>query len=197
MRAGRRLPLARAAALIALGELAVHQLRYLLAFGPGAGAELAAQGHSYLGLAAPIVAALALSLVAARVLRAALGGTVGSGPSSLWQVAALYAGAILIVFCAQVVAEGAAFAGHAGGVAAVAAHGGLLALPLSLAVGLTCAMLDRRLHEIECRAATLHPAPRVRRFLLSRLGSVAGPHPRLFAPLAFGLARRPPPRSAA
>ena len=196
MRAGHRLPLARAAALIALGELAVHQLRYLLAFGDEAGSELASQGHSYLGLAAPVVVALALSILAARVVRAALDGRIEGAPSSLTRGAVLYGGSILAVFCAQELGEGAAFAGHAGGAAAVLAHGGLLALPLSLAIGLLCAMLDRRLHEIECLAAALRPARRAPQALPRLLGSVAAAHPRVFSPLAFGLARRPPPLAA-
>ena len=50
-----RLSLARAAALIAVAELGVHQLRYLLAFGGAAGDQLAHQGHSYLGAAAPVL----------------------------------------------------------------------------------------------------------------------------------------------
>ena len=35
-------------ALVPAAALAVHQLRYMLAFGGHAGAELARQGHSYL-----------------------------------------------------------------------------------------------------------------------------------------------------
>jgi hypothetical protein len=36
----------RSAALIALATLAVHQLRYLLAYGSGAHGELLRQGHA-------------------------------------------------------------------------------------------------------------------------------------------------------
>ena len=197
MRTGHRLPLARAAALIALGELAVHQLRYLLAFGGQAGSELAAQGHSYLGLAAPIVAALALSAIAARIVRAALTGRVEGEPSSLRRSAALYAAAILAVFWTQELGEGVAFAGHPGGAAAVLAQGGLLALPLSLAIGLLCALLDRRLHDVERIASALRRSRPGRRLEPGELGTAAAAHPRLYAPLAFGLARRPPPLPAA
>ena len=196
MRMGHRLPLARAAALIALGELAVHQLRYLFAFGGGAGSELAAQGHSYLGLVAPIVAALALSIVAAGILRAALTGRVEGEPSSLRRTAALFAAAILIVYAAQEMGEGAAFAGHPGGAAAVLAHGGLVALPLSLAIGTLCAILDRRLHEVERIAASLRPVGSPRPLCPLELGAAAAAHPRAATPLAFGLARRPPPLPA-
>ena len=36
------------AALVPAAALVVHQLRYVLAYGSGAGIELARQGHSYL-----------------------------------------------------------------------------------------------------------------------------------------------------
>ena len=39
----------RALFLLPAGALLVHQLRYLLAYGPGADSALSAQGHAYLG----------------------------------------------------------------------------------------------------------------------------------------------------
>ena len=51
-----RIPVrARALALVPMGTLVVHELRYLIAFGSHADRELARQGHAYLvwaGLAA-------------------------------------------------------------------------------------------------------------------------------------------------
>ena len=44
---------ARSAALIALAALAVHQLRYLLAYGSAAHEQLLRQGHAYLFGALP------------------------------------------------------------------------------------------------------------------------------------------------
>src|SRR5690349_25105059 len=65
--------LARRASLLALGALALHQLRYELAYGGDASSALAHQGHSYLGGLAPILVALAASVVCARLLAAAIG----------------------------------------------------------------------------------------------------------------------------
>ena len=51
----------RAAALMPAAVLTVHQLRYLLAFGGGSGAELEKEGHQYLSaLAAPIAMSVAI-----------------------------------------------------------------------------------------------------------------------------------------
>src|SRR5689334_1798670 len=65
--------LARRASLLALGALALHQLRYALAYGGETSSALERQGHSYLGDLGPIVVALALSIVCARLLGAAAG----------------------------------------------------------------------------------------------------------------------------
>ena len=43
----------RLASLLAAGALAVHELRYALAYGDHAGHEAAAQGHAYLSLVVP------------------------------------------------------------------------------------------------------------------------------------------------
>src|SRR4051812_45687373 len=107
MKSADRLSLARAAALIAVAELGVHQLRYLLAFGGAAGDELAHQGHSYLGAAAPILAALTVSAIAAGVLRAALGRDRVRAGATLGRRAALFSLAILAVYCVQELAESA------------------------------------------------------------------------------------------
>ena len=67
----------RAAALIAVGALAVHDLRYLIAYRGGAGEELAVQGHAYLRLATPLIAGLlvlAAAAFATRLMRAYASG---------------------------------------------------------------------------------------------------------------------------
>ena len=51
----------RALALVPAGAFAVHQLRYLLAYGHRAGNELAAQGHSYLDSIVPWIVLLVAS----------------------------------------------------------------------------------------------------------------------------------------
>src|SRR5919197_2875781 len=105
--------LPRSAALIALAALAVHQLRYALAYGSNAHAELAAQGHAYLLQSLPILIGLAVAGLAAGLMRAALGlaGSSGRGtgalPVSIVSRILLYAASIGIAFAIQETAEGA------------------------------------------------------------------------------------------
>src|SRR5581483_12089280 len=77
-RAGRRIAIGRVApvALMPAAAFAVHQLRYWLAFGSQAGAELERQGHSYLHSVAPWIVFLIAVAVGAflRALGRAFGG---------------------------------------------------------------------------------------------------------------------------
>lgn len=193
--AARAVP--RTAALVALGALAVHQLRYLAAYGAGAGHELSRQGHGYLTQALPVVVALAVAALAACVLRAALSGAEGDEPSARRR-ALPYALAIAVVFASQETIEGALFTGHAAGLAAVFAGGGWLALPLALLCGWACALLDRGVQRLELIAARAFAPGRPRARPDRDLGRSRRAAARLSAasPLAFGLARRPPPALA-
>lgn len=193
--------LARTAALIALGAFAVHQLRYLAGYGDAAGSELSRQGHGYLVNALPILGAFLISAVAACLLRAALGRRSGSfaelhraGQDTFGRRAGLFAAGILVVFCSQESLEGALCAGHPGGLGAVLANGGWAALPLAVLVALLCALLDRGISTLEAAIAADGAAPARRR------GAADAPVPRQAflvpmsaSPLAFGIARRPPP----
>jgi hypothetical protein len=188
--------LPRSAALIALAALAVHELRYRLAFGANAGEELAHDGHAYLALALPVLVGFALAALAAGVVRAALRRDAGSGPlrRSLAARTGIYALTILAVFSSQELLEGALFAGHPGGPAAVLAAGGWLALPLAILAGALAAILDGglvalgSLIAIRLDAAARPRPPRrcgaLRAIAVPALAS---------RPAAFGLARRPPP----
>lgn len=205
MRRNSAASLARTAALIAVGAFVVHQLRYLAGYGDAAGSELSRQGHGYLAGALPILAAFLLSAVAASLLRAALGRRSGApgecpeepGRDTFGRRAALFAAGIVVVFCVQESLEGALCAGHPGGVGAVLAHGGWLALPLAGLVAIVCALLDRGIVTLEAAIAgdgaslpprrRPAPSPRPRPALLVPLSA---------APLAFGIARRPPPARA-
>jgi hypothetical protein len=188
--------LPRSAALIALAALAVHELRYRLAFGADAGDELAHHGHAYLVEALPVLVALALAALAAGVLRAVLHRDAGSGPvaRSFAARAGLYALTVFAVFSTQELLEGALLAGHPSGLAAVLAAGGWLALPLALVAGALASLLDGGLVALgTLLAARLDSVPRLRP--PRRHGA---PRPRAVVPLAsrpaaFGLARRPPP----
>jgi hypothetical protein len=186
---GRR---ARAVALLTLGALALHQARYLLAYG-----EPAAAGdghrHSYLELLAPplvgaIVATIALTLLAA-ALRRRSGRPLA--PACATERAALFALALLAVYFVQEISELLA-ASHSAGLEAMLGAGGWLVMPLAIALGAVSAFLADWLDRVELRfvGASGPERPRAPR-------TVARPSVAwvalLASPLAFGLARRPPP----
>lgn len=182
----------RLASLLALGAFAVHQLRYLLAYGDGSGRALAEQGHDYLASALPVLAALALAAVLATALRVRLGAGL-SGTS--WSRRIFFcAAALLSIYAGQELLEGTLAAGHPAGAAALLGGGGWVALPLASGLGSLVALAVRLLEGIEVALSRLWPrrlparAPRVRG--AARRERRANP---LSSPLAFGLARRPPP----
>jgi hypothetical protein len=192
---------ARGAALLALGALAVHQLRYLIAFGSQSGEALHREGHSYLAQALPILVALAVALVVATVVTGALARRSGNStePAGVATRALAYAGALFVVFAAQELVEGTLAPGHPAGVAALFAGGAWVATPLALALGLAAAVAERLLVRTEAAIATVL-APRWesrdRRGSPSLLRPRVPGTPRAASPLAFGLARRPPPLAA-
>ena len=197
MRRGLDLRIARTAALLTLGALAVHQLRYLLAFGSESGAVLHREGHDYLAEAIPVLLTVAVAMIAARLIAGAASvrsaGAVAGPPG---RQALLYSGALLCVFWAQELAEGALSAGHPGGLAAIAANGAWIAVPLACLLGLAAAVAERLLDRAEASIAVVLAA--VTRS--SDLAEPAGPatraqrSPLIALTLAFGFARRPPPR---
>jgi hypothetical protein len=185
----------RSAALIALAALGVHQLRYLIAYGGESHEELARQGHGYLFGALPILIGFAIAALTATVLRAALTRLPSPSLGRPRIRALVYAAAILSVFVAQETTEGILFAGHPSGAAAALAAGGWIALPLALLFGALCALLDGGLARLERAVASAGEAPRAPR---ARPGSSSRSRGRIeiplaSRPLAFGLARRPPP----
>src|SRR4051794_40178748 len=104
----------RLAPLLAIGALAVHQLRYAL----GSGGTTAA-GHGYLGAAGAILAGVCVVALAAALARVVRGAS-----STVPRLARLWAGATLAlvaVFAVQELAEGTS----------PVAHGGWLAAPLA------------------------------------------------------------------
>jgi hypothetical protein len=92
-------------ALLPAAAMLVHQLRFMLAFGSGAGLELARQGHSYLHSLAPWI--VVLLAVAAGGFLSALGRALGgqrSLPSRTLSFAALWAicfGCLVAIYVAQ------------------------------------------------------------------------------------------------
>jgi hypothetical protein len=136
----------KAAVLLFAGGLAVHELRYLVAYGAGAQRAEANQGHAYLAMLSPLVATAAALALAAWLIRM-LGGRPGPEArapglrfSRLWAGAS---GLLLGLYALQETLEGVFAAGHPDGIAGVFGHGGWTAVVLALAVGAVLALLLR------------------------------------------------------
>jgi hypothetical protein len=190
--------LARAAAVPA-AAIAVHQLRYLLAYGSTASVELQRQGHSYLHSVAPwIVVALAW---AGGAFLSALGRAMDGQTSAprygcslvvLWLICAA---SLVVIYSGQEFLEGLLATGHPAGLVGIFGYGGWWAIPAALCVGLVLASLLHGarwiLHEVASRRgahARVAPSRPVRAPL-----PVPALLPRL-APLALGWCGRGPPR---
>ncbi|MGP0052703.1 MAG: hypothetical protein ACLPZR_28225 [Solirubrobacteraceae bacterium] len=144
-RAGARSRIAGLApvALLPPAAFAVHQLRYMLAYGAGAGAELQRTGHSYLHSAVPWLV-LALALVAGGFLRAL--GRAFSGQTSLPRYTLSFAGlwlacaaALVAIFACQEFMEGLLARGHPAGWVGIFGYGGWWAIPAAICIGLVLA----------------------------------------------------------
>jgi hypothetical protein len=186
-------------ALFPVGAVAVHQLRYQLAFGADAPRELAEQGHAYLHELTPwIVMAVALGLggLLARLARAWRSGEAdrgkGRGLLVLWALASV---GLFSIYVGQEFLEGLLATGHPQGLTGILGDGGLWALPASVAVGGLLALAVRggralvghvaRLRRQRPRSAGARPPK-----LVFRPGCVALPR---LAPLAGASAGRAPP----
>ena len=138
---------ARLAAILALGAFAVHQLRYLIAFGSSSSEELARQGHGYMAAWLPILGVFTISALLGTLIRGRFGARLAQ--ASLSRRAAIFAAALLAIFVTQESLEGVVAAGHPGGVAAVLGYDGWLAIPLAAAIGFVAALLARALEQVE------------------------------------------------
>jgi hypothetical protein len=185
----------RAALLMPLAAMTVHQLRYYVIFGAHAPAHLARDGHGYLSFLEPLVllaAAIAAGGLAGRCVRAWSGESPrvrrerhAAGPfASTWL---LCTGVLIGLYCAQELAEGMLAVGHAAGVAGIIGHGGLIAAPLAAILGgaLTLALRSaERLLDLVARdgrgrnaaraAAALPPLHRPRALRDWRLAPASG-----------------------
>ena len=183
----------RLASILAVGAFALHQVRYLVA--SGAASSAAHSAHGYMtDLMAPI-AVLVLAAALATLIR----GTEGAAPvrAPLGRRSAVFAGALLAIYVGQESLETMLTVGHPA-LPAMLGAGGWIAVPLAALIGAMSALLARALERVERAIAIVHAirlrsrAPAVRgRALPARELSL------LFAPLAFGLARRPPPPAPA
>ena len=186
-------------ALVPAAALAVHQLRYWLAFGGGASAELARQGHSYLHSVVPwIMLGVGLGVGAflyglGRALRGQTSGpryTLSLG--GLWLACAL---CLVAIYVAQESLEGLFAVGHPAGLAGILGTGGWWSIPAALCVGLVLAVVFHGarwvLDELAHRAAPFTPRVSVRRSGARLVIAVLVPR---LSPLAEGWSGRGPPR---
>jgi hypothetical protein len=131
----------RFVALLGAGTFGVHQARYALGYHEEASRALAQQGHAYLIAAGPLVAGAVMLALAGLVRRLARGaGAPAPGLRALWPAATV---ALVVTYAVQESVEGALAAHHPAGAAAFLAHGGWLALPLAVSVGLAIALAMR------------------------------------------------------
>jgi hypothetical protein len=192
------LPSPARVALVPAAALAVHQLRYWLAFGSDASSELARQGHSYLHSVVPwIVLLIAISVgVFLRAVGRALGGRC-SLPRYTLSFTALWllcAACLVGIYVCQEFLEGLLATGHPGGLAGIFGYGGWWSVPAALAVGLVLAAIFHGARWVLRELALRHGrGTAVRRRRAGGLPPRDVPRPRT-VPLAAGWSGRGPPR---
>ena len=125
--------------------LAVHQLRYLLAFGSHAGSELSEQGDRYVATAAVVATVLvvvSLSFGLMRLVAASRGrGTRMTASAPIWLLWLALTLLLFVGFCALEGLEMALEPHHAAGVTGILGHGGFWSVPAAALVGAVMALL--------------------------------------------------------
>ncbi len=187
---------ARAAGVLALGVLALHELSYALTGGGPSGAHAA---HAYLAGAVPVVVMLATALLAVTLLAPLGGDSFARGSRGVFSRTVLYAGLLLGAFYAQELTEVLVDPAPGDVLAPLAGAGALVAVPLALSLGLVAALVTRGLEDVEellaaAQLGALHTPPRTRYEQPARPNGASSRRlPAAGASLAFGFARRPPP----
>jgi hypothetical protein len=174
----------RAAALLAAGSVAIHQLRYAIGYGHAADHELAVQGHGYFEFALPVVVALTVLALCAVLLRLARGGSRPRPPAPF---GAAWLGSVVVLAAIYGIQESVEGAG-------VVAGGGWIGLALAVPAGLLVALAVRGVHAAEALA----PHRAAVRFT-TFLPAVIAHRPRLRAitGVSRSLGARAPPLAAA
>jgi hypothetical protein len=185
-------------ALLPPAAFAVHQLRYVLAFGAGAGAELQRTGHSYLHSLVPWVILL-IALVVGGFLR--MLGRAFAGQTSASRFTISFAGLWLVcsaclvgIYVSQEFLEGLFVAGHPAGLVGIFGYGGWWSIPVAVCVGLVLAAVFHGarwvLDEVAFRRCRRDPPARRLLVAASRPRDAVLPP---LAPLAGGWSGRGPP----
>ncbi|MBV8430335.1 MAG: hypothetical protein JO244_04185 [Solirubrobacterales bacterium] len=184
-------------ALMPAGAFAVHQLRYWLAFGGHAGAQLQASGHSYLHSVVPwLVLLIALSVGGfLRALGRAFGGhcSLPRYAVSFMALWLLCAAGLVAIYVTQEFLEGLLAVGHAGGLVGIFGYGGWWSVPAALAVGLVLAAVFHGARWVLQGVAARHlepPAGRRPPIVVRAPDDLLLPR---LAPLAGGWSGRGPP----
>lgn len=190
-----RASLMRLCALLSAGVFGVHQLRYVIVHGSDVSAALEHEGHAYLSFVGPVVA-VTLTLLATHLLWRLLGGGETRRTASVPVMAAVFAVALLGIYTAQELLEGQLAAGHANGFAGVFGSGGLVAIPLSMLLGLAVAWFCHA--AAVAGGASLLPRRALRPPFGTELVVACGTAPvcQPPSPLASHLAGRAPPGAA-
>lgn len=179
--------------------LAVHTLRFVLAYGSDAGADLQRTGHSYLHSLVPWIVLL-LALAVGAFLSALGRAFTGRSPlprytvslTALWLACSL---SLVAIYTCQEFLEGLFVAGHPAGLAGIFGYGGWWAIPAAVFIGLVLAAVLHGAHWVVRAVA----AGWARRHSSRRRGPA---RPRLrprdafvpvVAPLAGGWSVRGPP----
>jgi hypothetical protein len=130
-----------------VAAFAVHQLRFVLAFGSGAGAELKETGHSYFHSVVPwimLLVGISVGIFLLSLGRAATGRRSTSASKrgisflTLWLVCA---SCLVAIYCTQEFLEGLLATGHPTGIEGIFGFGGLWSIPSAVGVGLVLATL--------------------------------------------------------
>jgi hypothetical protein len=131
------------AALMPAAAFAVHELRFVLAFGGHASVELQRTGHSYLHSVVPWVVLLIAVSVGGFLwaLGRALSGQT-SLPRYTFSLTGLWfvcSAALVAIYVSQEFLEGLFAAGHPAGLAGIFGYGGWWSIPAAVCVGLVLA----------------------------------------------------------
>lgn len=191
-----------------LAVLALHQLRYLLAYGSGAEQALQAQGHAYFSALAPLMVVTLACGAGAYLGRLSdhwRGARVEPVVRTrrLWLACAL---ALVAVYMTQETLEGWFATGHPGGLDGVFGNGGWWSLPLAGVLGGVLALLMRGGRRVARAVAetAAETSAITRRIGTLRIRARAVPAFALLersvgaigAPLALCAAERGPPRAS-
>jgi hypothetical protein len=185
--------------LLPPAAFAVHQLRYWLAFGSNAGAELQRTGHSYLHSVVPWLVLLVALAVGAflRALGKAFAGHTSPARftlslTAMWLVCST---ALVAIFACQEFLEGLFASGHPTGWAGIFGYGGWWSIPAALSIGLVLAALLHGARWLVREVSQRQAQPRLA--LIAAVLRAARPRDAVVvrpAPLVAGWSGRGPPK---